>query len=399
MRVLRICSVFQPPATALRGRAARFDPIGGMQTHTHELSLALDALGVEQTIVTTRPPTAARDEALGAHGRIIRLGLPVRRFRQLYSWPAAVLLPRLASSGDLVHVHLGEDLAVVPLAMRAARRRRLPLVMTVHTSVRHTLGTSGAGAWLLKHVGGYFERHGSDAAAAVIVLTPRLAEAMDADGVRTPVHVLPSGVVPQAFDSTTPYGPISAIPGPRVLFLGRLHAQKQVDVLVRAAAYLPQAQVVLVGDGPHRMSLERLARQAGVVERVHFVGFVPHQDVPAVLLAADVLVMPSRYEELGTAMLEAMQAGVPIVASDTGGIPAVITHEHNGLLVPPGDPLALVDAVDRLLADRAFASALASAARVDVGRYDWTVLARRVLDIYGGVLSARAELAQRPSLA
>src|ERR671910_3278448 len=120
MRVLRVCSVFQPPATALSGPGARFDPIGGMQTHTHELSRALDLLGVEQTIVTTLPPTAAPEEALGAHGRVTRLGLPIRHFRQLYSWPAARLLPRLAGSADLVHVHLGEDIAVVPLALRAA---------------------------------------------------------------------------------------------------------------------------------------------------------------------------------------------------------------------------------------------------------------------------------------
>ena len=270
MRVLRICSVFQPPPTALHGRGARFDPVGGMQTHTHELSKALDQLGVEQTILTTRPPTAARDEALGAHGRIIRLGPPIRHFRQLYSWPAALLLPRLAASVDLVHVHLGEDIAVVPLAMRAARRHGLPLVMTVHASVRHTLGAAGPRGWFLKHVGGHFERRGTQAAAAVIVLVPRLAALMNAEGARAPVHVIPSGVVPDDFENATPHAAMSAIPLPRVLFLVHLHVYKQVDVLVRAAASFPQAQVVLVGDGPERGSLEHLAR-AGSGSRTAFI--------------------------------------------------------------------------------------------------------------------------------
>ena len=382
-----MCSVFQPPATALSGPGARFDPIGGMQTHTHELSRALDLLGVEQTIVTTLPPTAAPEEALGAHGRVIRLGLPIRHFRQLYSWPAARLLPRLAGSADLVHVHLGEDIAVVPLALRAARRHRLPLVMTIHTSVRHTLGAAGVRPWLLKHVGGHYERRGTQVAAAVIALVPRLAALIRADGAPVPVHVIPSGVVPTAFEGAAPHPEVSHIAGRRVLFLGRLHVQKQVDVLVRAAASLPQAQVVLVGDGPERGSLERLARRTGVADRVHFVGFVPHDDVPSVLMTADVLVMPSRYEELGTAMLEAMQVGVPIVASDTGGIPDVITHERNGLLVPPGDPQALADAITRLLADRALAAGLADAAKADVARYDWNVLAGSVLGIYRQVLA------------
>src|SRR4029453_8357385 len=116
VNVLRLCSVFQPPDSAIAGRGARFDPIGGMQTHTHELTLALDRLGVAQTVVTTRPPSTSPEEALGAHSRVIRLGLPVPWFRQLYSWPAFGLLPRLAASADLIHAHLGEDLAVTPLA-------------------------------------------------------------------------------------------------------------------------------------------------------------------------------------------------------------------------------------------------------------------------------------------
>ena len=137
MRVLRLCSVFQPPPTALTGLGARFDPIGGMQTHTYELSRALDRLGVRQTIVTTRPPTAPRREALGTYGRVIRLGLPIPQCRQFYSWQAAGLFPGLAADTDVIHAHLGEDLAIVPLALRAARRHKRPLVLTIHTSVRH----------------------------------------------------------------------------------------------------------------------------------------------------------------------------------------------------------------------------------------------------------------------
>ena len=115
MNVLRLCSVFQPPASAIVGRGARFDPIGGMQTHTYELTRALDRLGVVQTAVTTRLPTVDREQPIGMHSRIIRLGLPVPWFRQLYSWSAVGLLPRLAADADLIHAHLGEDLAVVPL--------------------------------------------------------------------------------------------------------------------------------------------------------------------------------------------------------------------------------------------------------------------------------------------
>ena len=104
MRVIRLCSVFEPPASAVTGRGARFDPIGGMQNHTAELTRALDRRGVVQTVVTTRPPTAPHLERIGDHTRVIRLGLLVRHFRQLYGIQAAVITPILASRADLVHV-------------------------------------------------------------------------------------------------------------------------------------------------------------------------------------------------------------------------------------------------------------------------------------------------------
>jgi glycogen(starch) synthase len=84
VRVLRLCSVFEPPASAIEGKGASFDPIGGMQNHTAELTRVLDRRGVLQTVVTMRPPTAPHLQRFGNHARVIRLGLPVRRFRQLY---------------------------------------------------------------------------------------------------------------------------------------------------------------------------------------------------------------------------------------------------------------------------------------------------------------------------
>src|SRR5215218_2907042 len=124
IRVLRLCSVFEPPPTALVGRGVKFDPIGGMQNHTAELTRALDRRGVVQTVLTTRPPTAPYFQHLGDHARVIRVGLPVRRFRQLYG-PQAVVAPILATRADVVHVHLGEDLAVLPLGTVAARLHHL----------------------------------------------------------------------------------------------------------------------------------------------------------------------------------------------------------------------------------------------------------------------------------
>src|SRR5215213_9056473 len=115
IRVLRLCSVFEPPPSALVGRGVKFDPLGGMQNHTAELTRALDRHGIVQTVVTTRPPTAPYFQRLGELACVIRLGLPIRRFRQLYAPQAAIVAPILAARADVIHVHLGEDLAVLPV--------------------------------------------------------------------------------------------------------------------------------------------------------------------------------------------------------------------------------------------------------------------------------------------
>jgi glycogen(starch) synthase len=392
IRVLRLCSVFEPPPSALAGKGVKFDLIGGMQNHTAELTRALDRRGVVQTVLTTRPPTAPHFQRLGDHARVIRLGLPVRRFRQLYGPQAAIIAPILALRADVVHVHLGEDLAVLPAGAAAARLRHLPLVLTVHTSLRHTLAVSDLRSAILKVLGGPIERWGEHSAEAVLVITPRLCRLLVSDGVdENRIHVIPPGVNPSLFEG--PFeDPFSGVGKPRVVFVGRLASQKGVGTLVSAAALLedPSAQVLLVGDGPKRKALERRARRIGVGDRVRFEGFVAHERLPAAMAHADLLVLPSVYEELGTVLLEAMQAGLPIVASKTGGIPDVIEDGVNGMLVPPGEPEALARAIDRLLADRDLGRRLSEEAQGRAKDYDWEVLAERVLRVYQGVTGGRS---------
>ena len=146
----------------------------------------------------------------------------------------------------------------------------------------------------------------------------------------------------------------------------------------------------MVGDGPQRSTLEQEIRRQGVGDVVHLFGFVPHERVPAVLTHADLLVLPSLYEELGTILLEAMWVGVPIEASRTGGIPDIIDDWVNGLLVVPGDPEALARAIDRLLADSELARRLGKAARERARDYDWGVLAERVFAIYRSLIAGRS---------
>jgi glycogen synthase len=397
LRILRLCSVFMPPDAALSGQGDRFDLLGGMQNHTFELTKALDGMGVVQTVVTTRPPGAQRVETVGSRARVHRIGVAIRRFRQLYSISATQLVPRLARNADIVHVHMGEDLAALPLGLWAARRRGLPVVVTVHCSLRHTLRVSDARSALLKVVGGRIEAAGTRSADAVIVLTHRLAQLLERQGVsQARINVIPTGVDRDLFRAGKP-DPFPEIPTPRVAFVGRLVAAKGVDVLLDAARLLPpDAHVVFVGDGELRSQLRRRAEQLGIQNRVHFTGFVPHHVVPAVLEHSRALVLPSLYEELGSILLEAMQARVPIVASRVGGIPTVVRHGVDGILVPPSEPRALAEALTQVLTDTALSRRLVSGGAPSLDGRDWRSTAGKVLAVYEAAVGARRGAAERP---
>jgi glycogen synthase len=290
-----------------------------------------------------------------------------------------------------VHAHQGEDLAVLPLARLAARRHRCPLVVTLHTSVGHTLRGGSVRARLLRTVGGWIEHATVRRADAVVVLTQRTAAALRADGVPAErIRVIPSGFEPALFAAA----PDDALPGvgrPRVGYLGRLAPQKRVDLLVRAFTRMrTPARLVIVGDGRDRAAVRRLVAGSPAADRITLAGFVPHAAVPAVLSSLDVLVLPSEYEELGSVLVEAMAAGLPVVATRVDGIPEVVSDGETGVLVPPGDVDALAAALDRVAGDAGLRARLAACARRRAGRYAWPVLAEQVAEVYDDILRLRA---------
>ena len=138
----------------------------------------------------------------------------------------------------------------------------------------------------------------------------------------------------------------------RLVFLGQLVERKGLHVLVEAFARLQGAAELLIVGGDwgapgYPQRLKAMARDAGVASSIHFENH--RQDVGAVLSTADVFVLPSFSEARPRSIIEAMSLGVPVVASDVGGIPSLVAHEETGLLVPAGNPDALAAALDRLI--------------------------------------------------
>lgn len=152
---------------------------------------------------------------------------------------------------------------------------------------------------------------------------------------------------------------------PTLLTMARLDDQKGhrhlIDALAILAPRRPNLVTLLAGDGPLEQSLRAQCAALGLTDRIRFLGY--RRDVAELLEAADIIVLPSLYEGLPLAAIEALAAGRPMVATEVDGTPEVVIHERTGLLVPPANPVALAAAIERLLDDPALASRLASDGR------------------------------------
>lgn len=173
---------------------------------------------------------------------------------------------------------------------------------------------------------------------------------------------------------------------PVVLTVARLEAQKGLHDLIDAAQRVPGALFVIAGDGPDRPRLEARARSQGIGDRVRFLGY--RDDIPELLASSDVFVMPSLYEGLPLAVMEAMAAGTPVIATAIGGTDELVADGETGVLVPPADPPALAVALRTLLDDPDRANAMASAAqRLAHQEFGCARVVQRVGEVYEELLS------------
>ena len=180
--------------------------------------------------------------------------------------------------------------------------------------------------------------------------------------------------------------------GRRVTFVGRLVPQKGVDVLLQSAAtwlpLFPDAVLQIVGDGPQKPRLTNLAVRLGIDGRVVWLGY--RSDVPSILRATDLFVLPSRWEGMPNALLEAMAAGCPVVASDVEGVAETLGDQCREQLVPPGDPAALSRAVVRMLSDPGHAAELGNRnLRRATEHFRWDRVANRYEDLWEDLLRAK----------
>ena len=346
----------------------RMRGIGGSERHLLTLLPALAERGVDSLFV------GLDDPAWDAEPFYRELAVPSVRLRAPRDLDPRLLVSLRRSlrrlRPDVVHTHL------VHADLYGALAAPTPLVSTKHTDDRFRAGP-------FRHV----ERALARRVSRVIAITEALAR-FTVERVGLPREKV--SVVHYGMDELpAPWGPNPAVlvpDGARVLLaICRLTAQKGVDVAVRALAAVrevhPGTVLVVLGEGPEREALERLATDLGLGEAV----FLPGRagDVSEWLRRADVLVHPVRWEGFGLALLEAMLAERPVVASAVSSVPEIVADGETGRLVPPDDPGALATAISALLADRDLAAAYGAAGRAHAHReFSVDRMVRRTLDVY-----------------
>ncbi len=357
----------------------RFPPdVGGLEGYVGWVAETLQGSGsYDVTVITTgRSPRVAHESYRGIP--VVRLGtwltLSNTRVNPLWWRQLRRLLTELDI--DVVNAH-----APVPgLADVAAFTAPVPVVLTYHA------GSLVKGGHPVDALLRAYERH---------VLPRVFAGCVELIGV-SPVsrayatgraHLVPPGVDTERF---TPPA-TGAARAPRVLYVGRVESTSRwkglpvlLEALPRLRRLVPGVRLDIVGDGDDVANLQRRAGQLGVSGVIDWHGRVGHRELPGYYQRAGVSVLPSvtESESFGMTLVEAMACGCPVVGTAVGGIPFVVRHDVDGLLVAPGDPTALADALGAVLSDPVRAAALGAAGREAArSRWDWRHQEHRTMQV------------------
>jgi len=288
-----------------------------------------------------------------------------------FAWQLRAVQP------DVFHANLSWPLACKYGLVSALLARVPAVVATLQLFVEapYSLATRAQQRWLANGIGRYI------AVSEAVADEMRHVFGLPSENLAVIPNAIPIEDFAAAADPALHRELAGGTTHPVVLSVARLNPQKGECYLLEAAAQVPEAMFVLVGDGPQRSALESQASALGLTERVRFLG--RRSDIPALLAACDLFVLPSLYEGLPLSILEAMAARRPVVATDIAGTREAVVDGVTGLLVPPRDPGALAQALRRLLGDPSLGAALTAAAydRMQV-EFSAATMVKRVIRVY-----------------
>lgn len=355
--------------------------LGGLESHVVALCRGLVKRGHEVQVVTSlsQPSLAATETLDGV--KVHRTWFPSKSplgwfFHAVGSTPRT---RAVVAGADIVHAQAFPS--VLPCALALAGSGT-PLVTTLHTSHFLRLADQKVFAPFL---GKLLEMSDYNFAAS-----KEIADVGESLGPSLAVEVVVNGVETETFKPTPSSAPIPS-GRKRLIVPRRLVPKNGVEFLVRAMPLIvAQADVdaILIGDGPERTKLEALATDLGVGEHVQFLGMRPHEEMPGLLSSGDLAVFPSLMEATSVGALESMACGLPVAASEVGGLPEIVDDSVGGLF-PAGDPEALARQVLALLANPGLSERGTAARERVVKRWSNDRLVERHLELYRQLREAR----------
>jgi len=371
--------------------------VGGIARHVFGLAKALAADGHDVGVVTLDFPGAPDYEEVE--------GFKVYRSKTEIGHPSFLiwaflfnhfLEKRLATAErdfnfDLIHVH---DWLAAPAGIGAKHFLNKPLVCTMHSSEHGRSSLHDPDSYMIDGM----EWWACYEAARIIVtsnsMKGEICGHFNVSGEN--VDVIPNAVDFMKYNVNFDRWAVRRRFGvgdheKMVLFVGRLVPQKGVEYLIRSMARIswrfPEAKFVIVGEGWMRGHLEWLADQSRQRWRVNFTGFISDDDLVVLTKSADVMVVPSVYEPFGIVALEGMAAGVPVVASQVGGLAEVVEHDKTGVYVYPRSADSIAWGVERVLSDPGYRDWLVKNAYEAIqDRFSWEAVAKQTVDVYKRVL-------------
>jgi 1,2-diacylglycerol 3-alpha-glucosyltransferase len=376
-----------------------FPRVNGVSTSIRTFRQDLAGHGVETQLVAPcydAAAAAAADEP--GVLRVASAGVPRDPEDRRMRWGALtrVLDGLLPSGFDLVHVHT--PFIAHYAGVRFARRAGLPCVATYHTFfeeyLHHYLPVlpRGVGRWLARS----FTRSQCDQVRALIAPSEPMRSVLLEYGVTTPIHVLPTGLPADRFragDARAFRARVGLAPDARlVTYIGRVAHEKNIGFLLQMFAEVrrrvPQAVLVIAGEGPARAALRQQVASLGLAPQVHFAGYL---DRDTALLdcyaAADVFVFASRTETQGLVLLEAMAQGTPVVSTAELGTRSILVP-GSGALVVQEEQNAFAAAVVRVLEEPALHQELSQRGRAYARSWSSTAMAGRLAELYETLRSA-----------
>jgi glycosyltransferase involved in cell wall biosynthesis len=284
---------------------------------------------------------------------------------------------------DIVHV---VNPAVVGLSgVYYAKRHGIPLMASYHTHLPEYLKHYGLGAlepvmWeLIKNIHNQAQINLCTSTAMVEALAQRGIERVDLWQRGVDTATFRPDLASRAMRDRLSQGQPDA---PLLIYVGRLSAEKEVEQIKPVLESIPGARLALVGNGPNREALEQHFADTST----HFVGYLHGEELGAAYASADAFIFPSRTETLGLVLLEAMAAGCPVVAAQSGGIPDIVTNGVNGFMFDPNDKTGAIGATQKLLANPASREMLRKNARAEAERWSWAAATRQLVGFYAQVI-------------